>query len=313
MDSGTSITMHVLEEKLKGLSCSLLAWGRYTFGNIRKELRDFKRVLADLRAQPDRVGPSHQELKVVECIFELQHREETLWRQRSRMQWLSEGDRNTRFFHMRASRGKKKNRINRLARPDGSITKDTLELSQLTRDFHHIHRSNNQAADTLANIGSLRKEIPPGVGLEKLHKPSITPCPGSDSIRMPPAQESDGPASSKLEAVEVLVIDEASPWTLPFLAYLANDELPADELIARQIKRRANAYTIINNELYKRSVSGIFQRCVSQEEGVEILKEIHQGECGHHASAKAIVAKAFRHGFYWPTARADANQLQIIE
>ena len=33
------------------------------------------------------------------------------------------------------------------------------------------------------------------------------------------------------------------------------------------------------------------------------------GECGHHTSAKAIVAKAFRHGFYWPTALAAAEDL----
>ena len=54
-------------------------------------------------------------------------------------------------------------------------------------EFHHIHRSNNEAADTLANIGSLREEIPPGVALKRLYKPSITPCPGSDSIWMPSA------------------------------------------------------------------------------------------------------------------------------
>ena len=75
-----------------------------------------------------------------------------------------------------------------------------------------------------------------GVALEKLYKPSITPCPGSDSIRMPIGAEPDGP-----ETVEVLLIEEAPPWTQPFLAYLANDELPADELTARQIKRRASA------------------------------------------------------------------------
>ena len=54
---------------------------------------------------------------------------------------------------------------------------------------------------------------------------------------MPLDAEPDEPASSKPEAVEVLVIDEAPPWTQPFLAYIANDELPADELTARQIKR----------------------------------------------------------------------------
>jgi hypothetical protein len=56
-------------------------------------------------------------------------------------------------------------------------------------------------------------------------------------------------------------------------------------------------------------MSGIFQKCIEPEEGLELLREIHQGECGHHASSRALVAKAFRHGFYWPTALRDADQL----
>ena len=79
-----------------------------------------------------------------------------------------------------------------------------------------------------------------------------------------------------------------------------------DEVEARQIVRRAKSFTIINNELYKRSVSGVFQRCVSLEEGCKILYDIHAADCGHHAGARSLVAKAFRHGFYWLTAHADA-------
>jgi hypothetical protein len=56
-------------------------------------------------------------------------------------------------------------------------------------------------------------------------------------------------------------------------------------------------------------VSGIYQKCIEPEEGTELLREIHQGECGHHASSRALVAKAFRHGFYWPTAKQNAEQL----
>jgi hypothetical protein len=85
--------------------------------------------------------------------------------------------------------------------------------------------------------------------------------------------------------------------------------LPQDEAGARRIQRRAGAYTIINSELYKRSVSGIFQKCIKPEEGIELLREIHQGECGLHASSRALVAKAFRHGFYWPTTKQNAEQL----
>ena len=82
-----------------------------------------------------------------------------------------------------------------------------------------------------------------------------------------------------------------------------------DEVEARQIVRRCKSFTIINNELYKRSVSGVFQRCVSQDEGQKILYDIHASDCGHHAGARSLVAKAFRHGFYWLTAHADQSPL----
>ena len=66
---------------------------------------------------------------------------------------------------------------------------------------------------------------------------------------------------------------------------------------------------IINGELHHCTISGAFQRCVSLEEGHEFLREIHEGDCGHHAGSKSLVAKAFRHGFYWLTAHADAEDL----
>jgi len=40
-----------------------------------------------------------------------------------------------------------------------------------------------------------------------------------------------------------------------------------------------------------------------------LLAEIHGGECGNHSSSRTLVGKAFRHGFYWPTALQDAAEL----
>ena len=86
-------------------------------------------------------------------------------------------------------------------------------------------------------------------------------------------------------------------------------ELPDDEVLARQIVQRSKSMVIHNGELHHCSVSGVFQRCVSPKEGQEILREIHEGDCGHHASSKSLVAKAFRHGFYLLTVHADAEDL----
>jgi hypothetical protein len=53
----------------------------------------------------------------------------------------------------------------------------------------------------------------------------------------------------------------------------------------------------------------LLQKCVSQEEGVKILEEIHAGTCGNHAALRTLVGKAFRVGFYWPSAVTDAERL----
>jgi hypothetical protein len=60
-----------------------------------------------------------------------------MWKQRSHIQWLAEGDRNTKFFHRRASNHKQKNKVSRLAKPDGSITEDAAEMGEMTRNFYN--------------------------------------------------------------------------------------------------------------------------------------------------------------------------------
>ena len=75
---------------------------------------------------------------------------------------------------------------------------------------------------------------------------------------------------------------------------------------ARRITRQSKAFTIINRELYKRSISQVLQRCIEEEEDKALLLEIHERICGHHASSRALFAKAFRAGFYWPAAMRNA-------
>jgi hypothetical protein len=117
-------------------------------------------------------------------------------------------------------------------------------------------------------------------------------------------------------SVKVMEIDqpvftarEVPSWARPIMDFLVDGQLPADEAEARRVMRRSKAYTIINKEIYKRSATGVLQRCVESIEGQEMLQEIHQGECGHHASSRALVSKAFWHGFYWPMALQEAEDL----
>ena len=91
--------------------------------------------------------------------------------------------------------------------------------------------------------------------------------------------------------------------------YLLRQELSEDEDEAHQIVHRSKAFTVIKGQLYRESVTGVAQRCVTPEEGRMILNDIHSGTCGHHASSRTIMAKACRAGFYWPRANEMAKDI----
>jgi hypothetical protein len=91
---------------------------------------------------------------------------------------------------------------------------------------------------------------------------------------------------STAEPEEVMMIEET--WMQPYLAYMINKTLPEDTVEARRIIRRSKAFFIVQEKLYKKSITGVLQRCVTPQEGQEILKDIHVGVCGHHASSRVV-------------------------
>jgi transposase InsO family protein len=95
----------------------------------------------------------------------------------------------------------------------------------------------------------------------------------------------------------------------PYLAYMINKKLPEDAVEAKRITRRSKAFVMLQRKLYKKSITGVLQRCVTPQEGQLILKDIHARVCGHHASSRAIAAKAFQAGFYWLTTIKDAKDI----
>jgi hypothetical protein len=133
-----------------------------------------------------------------------------------------------------------------------------------------------------------------------------------------PEEASDQPEVSSAAEGEALRVEGerngVTPnrnWQTPYLQYLHRGELPLDKVEARRLARHAKSFVLLGDEkeLYHRRPSGILQRCISIAEGQEQLQDIHSGACGHHAAPRALVGNAFRQGFYWPTAVADATRI----
>lgn len=145
-----------IQSKLLLLSGDLTTWDRIHFGNVRQEIKQLKKELDNLRAATGRFAPSHAETKITDRLVELYHREEILWRQRARLEWLAHGDKNTYFFHLRASRRRRKNQIKSLQLPDGRVSENKDELEEATTQFYE----NLYRTEGVQNMASVIDTVP---------------------------------------------------------------------------------------------------------------------------------------------------------
>ena len=167
-------------------------------------------------------------------------------------------------------------------------------------EIHRIDRDNNVGADVLSKLGSTRGAVPSGVFVHELHHPSV---------KLPGQQVADTEALATFR--EILMIEE--DWRTQFIDFIKEFKLPPHvdpkSTEAARIIRRSKGFVLVGDNLYKRSTLGILMKCVTLEEGKDILREIHEGVCGNHAASRTLVGKAYRSGFFWPTTASDAEDL----
>jgi hypothetical protein len=113
---------------------SLQSWKNTHFKSIPREIEKKRNLLDSLRQGTDDESVQKR-IGLEKEMDELLYREEIFWMQRSRIAWLREGDKNTKYFHRRASWRRKKNNIRKLKRPDGTWTSDTSEMENMATCF----------------------------------------------------------------------------------------------------------------------------------------------------------------------------------
>lgn len=120
--------------------------------------------------------------------------EEILWKQKSRIQWLKEGEQNTKFFHRSTMyyRGAKK--ILKLSNVAGETIQNNKEISTLlTSHFKQIAKEIEE--DRTATIGEITQAIPKSITSEQndtlLRKVSLEEV--DEAIKSMPNDKAPGP------------------------------------------------------------------------------------------------------------------------
>ncbi|KAA3448641.1 GAG-POL precursor [Gossypium australe] len=160
-----------------------------------------------------------------------------------------------------------------------------------------MSREENVAADVLSKLGSKRSQVPAGIFVQDLRKPSIKLT--NESHPTTPADQVVSAVSTTPE------VNNEEDWREPFIAFIKNDrmtsenKLEEDKVALEQLSRRSANYVVIGAELYRKSASsGVLMKCILRSEGLALLHEVHSGTCSNHAAAKTLVGKVYRSGSF---------------
>ncbi|KAG5628622.1 hypothetical protein H5410_000339 [Solanum commersonii] len=118
---------YVLACKLKALKLKLKEWKQEEGGNLGSQRRRLLEQLAELDTERvNRTLTVEETTKKAAVLLEYEElvkKEEVLWRQKSRVLWLKEGDKNTKFFHKMANAHRRYNNIDQLM-IQGEVTQE---------------------------------------------------------------------------------------------------------------------------------------------------------------------------------------------
>jgi hypothetical protein len=102
---------------------------------------------------------------------------------------------------------------------------------------------------------------------------------------------------------EIFAIDNLldSDWRKPIVKYLEDPTGITD----RKVKYKALSYTIIGNELFKKTAEGVLLKCLSENEAYLAVSNVHSGSCGAHQAGHKMKWLLFRQDLYWPSMLKD--------
>ena len=108
--------------------------------------------------------------------------------------------------------------------------------------------------------------------------------------------------SPNIEEFQTFPVHICVGQSSPILSYLKDGRLPPNLDEAKEIKKRAARFMVLNEELYKRGFSQPYLRCVEEKEAKYVLEEVHGGICSDHIARKIMMA-----GYFWSTMQQDAT------
>eukprot|EP00253_Pinus_taeda_P007421 PITA_07421 len=155
--------MHTFQLKLKEIKGKIRKWNREEFRHITEEKQKLEKEVEDIQQQIILEGRdeerSKEEGRIINQLEERRKQEEILWRQKSRINWLREGERNTKFFHQAMIQNRQRNQIFSIKTAEGERVVEQEGIERVLVEYHKGILTETQE-DRGEAIEHICKEIP---------------------------------------------------------------------------------------------------------------------------------------------------------
>lgn len=138
--------------KLNECTQKMKHWSNHRFGSLPKRIKILQEQISQLNSFPD--GHSNSQ-KVRDMEFQLDQLlelNESYWKQRSRADWLAGGNRNTKFFHHKASVRHQNNKIIGIQSDTNGWTTNACEVNDIFLNYYHSLFTTSNPTSNSINI-----------------------------------------------------------------------------------------------------------------------------------------------------------------
>ena len=130
--------------KVSNCQTHLSEWNKKVFGNVQRTLEKKRKELEQAECVAAWEGGSGRLKELNAEIRRLTDLEDCMWNQRAKVDWLSDGDKNTKYFHCRSTERNKRNYISSLENEFGIWVEEESQIGgMLVQYFSKLFTSSN--------------------------------------------------------------------------------------------------------------------------------------------------------------------------
>ncbi|XP_023883465.1 uncharacterized protein LOC111995767 [Quercus suber] len=136
-NGGGELPMGKVVKKVERCQGKLKKWSRCCFSNITWEIAEKKKQMVQVERTVINGGDGAALVQLKQELAGLLVKEEKLWQQCSKTHWMKEGDKNSKYFHHRASQRYRRNWILGLKNSRGVMCMGDDNVAVLLEDFYN--------------------------------------------------------------------------------------------------------------------------------------------------------------------------------